>query len=583
MKDVVIFDTMSTRYPGENFIFSNPEEVITAFELCEVDEAVKKAEEWTQNGYYAAGYIKYEAGYAFEEKLKKYYEKKRWEKPIVWFGIFKNRDICFSEEEKNFTASNFVFSEKETDYTAKIDRIKEHIRNGETYQINFTGKINFDFSGDGFSFYNTLKTRQSAGYTAYIRNRYEEILSFSPELFFKKSGVEIMSKPMKGTSPRGKNLEEDVKMAEILQNSEKNCAENVMITDLIRNDMGRVAKIGSVKAERIFDVERYETLFQMTSTVTAKLRDGISYPDIFHALFPCGSITGAPKISSMEIIHSLESGERGIYTGSIGYITPDGDAVFNIAIRTVTIEGSRGEMGVGSGIVWDSVGKEEYRECILKSRFLTAETQKFKIVESLLLNNGRYRMLDRHINRIIKTSEYFCFRFEEKRFVKILEEAKKYAEPGKKYKVRVTLEKNGKVDFTVDEIKGKIKKRGLRFVMSEKTVDSKETNLYFKTDKREIYNEVFSSISKSGYDEAIFLNENGEVTECCNNNIIIKINGEYITPPVKCGLLAGTMREAVLEKVKNIKEKPFYAEDLKCAEEIIICNSVRGIRRGKLY
>lgn len=585
-ENTVIFETLTKNEEGKNYIFRNPKYIIEAFSLEEVEKTMRLIQEGVSKGYYAAGYMTYEAGFAFEDKLKRKYGGKNWRNPLIWFGMYEEKEKSLYLEPKvegSYRIDNFKFNEKIDDYIEKIHEIKGHIKQGDTYQINFTGKIDFEFEGDPFLLYSKIKRKQSAGYTAFIKNKYGSFLSFSPEMFFKKTGDIIISKPMKGTAARGKNIEDDNNIVKNLKKSEKNCAENIMIVDLIRNDIGKISEIGSVCVTKLFEVEKYETVFQMTSTIEARLKKDIGYLEIFKALFPCGSITGAPKFSSMEIINQLEKSERGIYTGTIGYIEPNNDGVFNIAIRTVEInDDKKGLMGVGSGIVWDSDAFEEYEECLLKSKFLTDNMEEINLIESLYLYKGKYRFLERHIRRMENASDYFCFKFSKTEFKKMLEENIGKTEKNNKYKVRMSLVKDGKMILNNEIIDKKIKKQSLKIVVADKKTDSDNKYLYFKTNKRDIYNSVFSDIQKKGYDEAIFVNEKEEVTECCNNNIIIKKDGKYYTPPSECGLLKGTMIENLLEKMDSLSERIITLEELKNADKVYICNSVRGVREATI-
>jgi para-aminobenzoate synthetase/4-amino-4-deoxychorismate lyase len=324
-------------------------------------------------GFYLAGFLSYEAGYAFEETLR---ENKTYDFPLVYFGIypsplkkFRREFILGSDNSSNRRLKSRLNISKE-DYTKNIQSIKSHIAAGNTYQITYCLKYKFDFSGDSHALYRQLLKEQPVPYPAYLETDDFQILSLSPELFLEKKGGNIMTKPMKGTWPRGKNFWEDLWAKRKLHRDKKNRAENVMIADLERNDLGKICRPGSVLTTRLFEVARYKTLCQMTSTVRGKLDPQIELSDLFSALFPTGSVTGAPKIRSMQIIHKLEKEERRIYTGAIGWIAPNKDLFFNIPIRTLLLKDGQGEMGVGGGIVWDSTPEGEWEECRLKAEFL---------------------------------------------------------------------------------------------------------------------------------------------------------------------------------------------------------------------
>ena len=415
-RDYVLLET--SKFDSENYrtlLFYDPITILKINSLAEITHLFAEVETHLAKGYYLAGFLDYECGYHFEEVLSKLNPTQ----PVAWFGVyhqplvFNHRAGCFENlsaataahfgtlqfESEAYNLSQLKLMITNSDYLEKLQRIREDIIAGDVYQIDFTTKYKFNFSGSVIDLYNDLRKQQPVPYGALINYENRQILSFSPELFFKLKASKIMTKPMKGTAPRGKTSHEDAQLHEWLRHDEKNRAENLMIVDLLRNDLGRIASIGSVAVPEIFTVARYPTLFQMTSTVTAELPPNLKYYDIFKALFPCGSVTGAPKIRAMQIINELENEPRGVYTGAIGYFAPGGKAVFNVPIRTLVINGERGEMGVGSGIVYDSVPEAEYAECCLKAKFLRTDDKEFKLIETILWDQG-YRMLSQHIVRI---------------------------------------------------------------------------------------------------------------------------------------------------------------------------------------
>ena len=317
----------------------------------------------------------YEAGYAFE----KWPAVTKNNTPLAWFGVYEScqflepralASLFAAQPQASSSMSLPTFSLTNEQYKDRIQRIKEYIRNGDVYQINFTGSLFFDYEGDPFHIYRLLRERQSVSYGAFITHDSGYVLSFSPELFVDIKGFTITTRPMKGTIGRGRSVQEDKERGDWLVNDAKNQAENVMIVDLLRNDLSRICEVGSVQVPHLYALETYETLFQMTSTVTGTLKKGVSSLDLFEALYPGGSITGAPKLRAMEIIRGLEDQPRGIYCGTLGYMSPDHRSVFNSAIRTLDLHDGAGRMGIGSGIVWDSQPDLEYEECILKGKFL---------------------------------------------------------------------------------------------------------------------------------------------------------------------------------------------------------------------
>ncbi len=361
----------------KSLLFKNPQKTLILDSLADgrqLRNFLENLEDGLNSGLYAAGWLSYEAGYLLIPKLRNIIQKKSLSVPLGWFGLYEEpleTSISFAPVIKE-TPIELEFDTSKTEFINTISKIHNYIRTGDTYQINYTIRAGFDWDGPGFDLYRRLKDRQSVDYSAFIRPFPGfEILSLSPELFFAKKGTLIWSRPMKGTAPRGKDQEDDNARAKALFNDEKNRAENVMIVDLLRNDLGRICQTGSVKVPELFRMERYETLFQMTSKVEGRIEENASLYHIFKSLFPCGSITGAPKIRSMEIIAELESSPRGVYTGAIGFITPQRDTIFNVAIRTVTLKEGRAELGIGAGITIGSDPQCEYQETLLKAKFVS--------------------------------------------------------------------------------------------------------------------------------------------------------------------------------------------------------------------
>jgi para-aminobenzoate synthetase / 4-amino-4-deoxychorismate lyase len=355
-------------FEKRQLLFDEPLSVIKCYAPSELPDAFKKIEDALNTGYHVAGFISYEAGHLFEERLK-FNDMTGF--PLVQFGVYKNKLKVKSEKLKvnEYQLSDIKLNISREEYGRNIDRIREHIANGDVYQITYCIKHKFNFSGDAYSLYKDLLKAQPVPYSAYIEDDDIKILSLSPERFIKKSGTELITEPMKGTWWRGKNVLADMIEKLKFGKDKKNKAENIMIADLLRNDLGRIGT--DIKWPKIHTITPYRTLFQMTSTVTGKVDRDIRVSDIFKAMFPSGSVTGAPKIRAMEIIKEIENEDRHIYTGAIGYITPQRDMYFNIPIRTILLRGERGEMGIGGGIVWDSTAEGEWNEGMLKSRFLT--------------------------------------------------------------------------------------------------------------------------------------------------------------------------------------------------------------------
>jgi para-aminobenzoate synthetase/4-amino-4-deoxychorismate lyase len=385
---------------------------------------------------------------------------------------------------------------------------------------------------------------------------------------------------MKGTAKRGRWADEDAELLAEFKENAKERAENLMIVDLLRNDMGRVSETGSVHVDSLFDIEQLETVQQMTSTITSQLKPGTSIVELFRALFPCGSVTGAPKKRTMEIIAELEDSPRGLYTGCIGYLSPGQEAVFSVAIRTVVIDrdSGRGELGLGSGITWDSVAGREYEECLAKGRFVWYQVPEFKLLESLLFEEGSgYFLLERHLQRLCRSAAYFGFAIAQETLRKILE--KRAVALQGPHKVRLLLSRSGAFSIECEPISGEREQGLTTITYAEARVDSSNPFLYHKTDNRSFY--TTELLNKPGCVDVIFLNERNEITEGANHNIVLRVKGELVTPRLDSGLLPGTFREELLA-VGEIREQTLTRRDLDQAEEIYLINSVRRWRKVRL-
>jgi len=375
---------------------------------------------------------------------------------------------------------------------------------------------------------------------------------------------------MKGTAKRGRWPAEDQQQAVWLKNSTKNRAENIMIVDLVRNDLGKVSELGTVKVSSFFDLERFPTLWQLTSTVESKLRRNTSLWDLFSALFPCGSITGAPKIRTMGIIEELETTPRGPYTGAIGFLKPGGDCIFNVAIRTVVLDSLSGEakFSVGGGVTIDSTSDVEYEECLLKAEFLNRKPVNFNIFESLRLENGCYFLIERHLERLAASARYFDFKFPESEIANQLQTLATSHEQGR-WKVRLELEKSGVVQTSISEI-AELEPR--RVALASSPVDQSDRFLFHKTTNRQFYDEELAL--HPDCDDVIFWNQKGEITESTIANVVVMLDGQLVTPPLESGLLAGTYRDELIAE-GTISEQKITVENLARATEIYLINSVR--------
>ena len=530
--------------------------MLIAKRLAEVFDVLNFAESEARSGSHVAVMLSYEAAPAFDSALITHEPT---DFPLAWATVFEHESE--SVQESSLVAS-YAWTPRVSrdEYEAAVARIHDLIAAGDTYQVNYSFPLTSAFSGDPYAWYRDLCVAQGAPYSVYLDLGRFKVLSLSPELFFERRGNHVVAKPMKGTIRRGRWLQEDREFAERLQQSAKDRAENVMIVDLLRNDLGKVSVPGSVRVSSLFDVERFETVWQMTSTVESTLRDGTSLVDLMTALFPCGSVTGAPKIRTMQIIRELERFPRGAYTGAIGFLRPGGDCIFNVAIRTVVVdtEPKVATFGVGGGVVIDSTAEREYEECLVKSRFLHAAAVEFQLFESILLEDGEYFLLARHVRRMRDSAEYFGFRFCEAQIRADLEQIVAKNSEGA-WKVRLMLWKDGRIESDVSSIQPVDTRR---VALATEAVDSSDRFLFHKTTKR------------AQGEDIIFWNERGEVTESNIANVVVPIDGELYTPPVESGLLAGTFRNQLLAEGK-IKERVITIEELQEAKEFFLINSVR--------
>jgi para-aminobenzoate synthetase / 4-amino-4-deoxychorismate lyase len=594
--NVILLETLkfdSNNY--RSYMFVDPVEILEIFSPEKVPSLVQKIERLLHKGFFAAGFFGYECGYCFEQIAS----LSPSQGPCAHFGIYappivfnhltgkwESGNLELLDEplregiaDSRCTVSDITLQMNEEDYSEKIDRIKSYIRAGDTYQINFTTKYRFEVDGSTLDLFNELKRKQPVSYAAYLKSGNRSILSLSPELFFRIEDDTITTKPMKGTVRRGKTNEEDQRLIQWLGNDPKNRSENVMIVDLLRNDIGRIADSGTVAVRDLFTIEKYDTLFQMTTKVEGRIRKSVTLFDLVRSIFPCGSVTGAPKIRSMQIIHELEQERRGVYTGAIGFFSPDRQAVFNVAIRTLVIDGKSGQMGVGSGIVYDSTPEDEYRECKLKADFLISPHKKIELLESLLWKDG-YPFLEQHISRLQESATYFDFPCDTEAIHSQLLAYSQHFPNGSRWKIRLTLNISGNVSVESNEI---VEDNAIRSVTIAKTrTNSNDRFLFHKTTNRDLYEKAYREAEENGFADCIFLNERDEITEGSRNNIFVMKNDVLFTPPVECGLLNGIYRKHIIATQPNVVVKILRPSDFYAADAIYICNAVRGMREVKL-
>lgn len=564
---------LRTRWAGPWRAFRDPLAVLTAARVEEVRACLEDVERAvSREGCYAAGFVTYEAAAAFglpahpapAEGL-----------PLVCFGLFAPEHVTSQSRPRRvgtYQAGPWIPSIDHASYLDAIGRIRAAIEVGDTYQINFTFRLHSRFAGDPLALLGDLDAAQMGAWGAWVDTGRHVVCSASPELFFSLVDGRLECRPMKGTAARGLWSAADAAAGEALRQSPKNRAENVMIVDMVRNDLGRLARPGSVDVTSLFDVERYPRQWQMTSTVVAEA-SGASLPAIFEAMFPSGSVTGAPKHSAMRIIRDLEASPRGIYTGAIGYLSPRRRAHFSVAIRTITIDRERAEaeFGVGSGIVWDSVDRDEYDECLLKASILAQPERPFRLLETIgYFPESGFALLDRHFARLRASAEYFGFAFDEGEARAMLERA--VADLRGKSRLRLLLARDGSLVCQAVDLIDK-PARPLRGALAIEPVDAAEPFLYHKTTRREVHERARAARPEA---EAVILwNADGDITEGTDANVVARIQGRLVTPPLECGLLAGTLRADLLE-AGEIVEQRIAIDDLRRAERVWLINSVRG-------
>ena len=561
------------QYSGP-LVFQNPIQILSTDDINEVEAVFEQADAMLDQGYFVAGYVSYEAAPAFDKALT-VHDSSEW--PLVWFGVFHPPDSPAEDREfGEFHVSSWEMKGDFASYQKGIKEVKAGIERGDTYQVNFTTRLEATFSGDDYAFYKRLVRNQQSSYSAYLNMGEHRLLSASPELFFRIDGQTLKTKPMKGTAKRGRYSQEDERKKQHLQTSDKERSENLMIVDLLRNDLGRIALPGTVRVPKLFEIETYPTVHQMTSTIEASLPESYTMFELFHALFPCGSITGTPKVRTMEYISRLEDSPREVYCGAIGYMTPEKEAIFNVPIRTVMIDHrkSLAIYGSGGGVTWDSTTKGEFDELHTKARLLTENRPRFKLLETMKLEDGDVPLLSYHLDRVLATADYFNYPVDRKQLEKkITQVTNEY--PEGLYKLRMLVGSNGRVDVEVHSI-GEPKAL-MTGVLSNQAIDEEDPFLYHKTTNRTVY----KNHQVPDAETTLLWNSRGELTEFTIANLVVKANGEYFTPPIDCGLLAGTFRQHLLDE-GHISEKVLRKDELVQFEEVWMINALRGWIRVEL-
>ncbi|MGI8615517.1 MAG: aminodeoxychorismate synthase component I [Actinomycetota bacterium] len=581
------FDDLTGASPS--FRLVEPVGVLEATRAGEVVETLEAAEAAAGRGLWVAGFVAYEAAPGLDPDLvvrSREADDPFGGLPLAWFAMFERAEetsLPLPRDDGVAAAAEgtWVPTTPRDRYESSVDRIRELIAAGETYQVNHTMRLRSRVEGDARGLYRDLCYAQRGAFSAYLDLGRYHILSASPELFFELRDGAIVTKPMKGTAPRGRWPEEDRTAAENLLASVKDRAENAMIVDLLRNDLGRISRTGSVTWADVFQAERYETVWQLTTTVSSALESGVGLAGVFRGLFPSGSVTGAPKVRTMQIISELEDSPRGIYCGAIGYLAPAGTehprARFNVAIRTVTLDTASGtaEYGVGGGITWDSDAEAEYEEAVAKTRVLTARRPAFELLETMRHDAADgVRHLDRHLQRLSGSADYFGFRYDETEVREAVEKAVASA-PATPSRVRLALAKDGRARVVCTPLASD--PDVVRVAVDDVPQDPRDVFLFHKTSRRERYEEARRRHPDA--DDVMLVNDRGEVTESTIANVAMRMGGRWVTPPIGSGLLPGIGRAVALEE-GTLTEAPVSIEDLSSSEELALVSDARGWRRA---
>ena len=561
--------------------FDKPQQTLVAHTPDQVKPLLATVDNLSRQGFWCVGYVRFEAAPAFDAALAVHAA----DGPLAWFGVYARALPWPAENPKGDDATRVQWHSalSRPDFDAAMARMHQAIAAGDLYQVNYTAPLHGDFSGDAQTLFQRLHRAQPQGYSAFIDTGFEQVLSVSPELFFDWQDGHLLTRPMKGTAPRGNSAEQDKALAAALVASPKERAENVMIVDLLRNDVSRIAQPFSVKVPHLFTVQTLPTVLQMVSDVTATTRPGTSLCDVFSALFPCGSVTGAPKVQAMRMIQALEPAPRGIYCGAIGVVRPGGHASFNVAIRTVTLRGTHATCGIGSGITSEATADAEWQEWRVKRGFLERASQSFKLLETLRLEGGVFHHLQAHLARLKRAAAHFGFPFDEAVIANAVKQsmvpefmdchvADAPRNDASAWRVRLLLDASGQAQAQAFALPPSPSPVTLQ--LASRPFDEAQSEFTrFKTTHRAHY-DAFAPADPAVFDTLLY-NTRGELTECTRGNIALLLDGRWVTPPLRCGLLDGVGREMAL-KEGRLLEAVVRVDDLPRVQALAFVNSLRG-------
>lgn len=550
--------------------FDDPLQTLVALTPEQVKPVLDAAQTQAQSGRWCVGFVRYEAASAFDSALCTH----AGDGPLAWFGVF-DKPLPWPTTDSATDSTQIQWHGRllRSEFDANIARIHQAIGAGELYQLNYTAPWHGNFSGSARELFERLLRAQPNGYAAYIDTGDEQLLSVSPELFFDWQDGHILTRPMKGTAARTGQPAEDDALALAMQHSAKERAENVMIVDLLRNDLSRIAEPFSVQVPRLFAVQRLPTVQQMVSDVTARTRAGTTLADVFGALFPCGSITGAPKVQAMRMIQALEPTPRGVYCGSIGVLRPGGHATFNVAIRTVTLRGAQATCGIGSGITFEANAAAEWQEWQHKRGFLERARAPFQLLETLRLEQGVLHNLIAHLARLAGAASHFGYAFDEARVRAALQQqAEHTAQTQGSWRVRLLLDAAGHPE--VEIYKQNSTPAPVQLALAATYFGANQSEFTrFKTSRRDHY-EAYAPSDPNIFDTLLY-NPQGELTECTRGNIALLLDGQWQTPALRCGLLAGVGRAQLLAQGR-LQEAVITLADLPRVQAFAFVNSLRG-------
>jgi para-aminobenzoate synthetase / 4-amino-4-deoxychorismate lyase len=548
--------------------FTSPVAVLETWHVDEAAELLAEAEKAARAGRWVVGCVSYQAAPGFDARLRVPGNPRH---PLVWFGVYNDALGDVADPAARFRMGRSAALMGRVEHSAKVEAIRQSIVQGDTYQVNLTFPIEYQFEGSPEALFSAMLSSQPKSYGAHLDMGRAHVVSVSPELFVAKQGRRVTARPMKGTAPRGRHPAEDLGRARDLAASEKERAGNVMIVDLLRNDLGRVAEFGSVEASTLFEPERHPTVWQLTSTISATLTPGTGLVELFRAAFPSGSVTGAPKVSTMGIIAQLEAVARDVYCGAIGYIAPDGEnAEFSVAIRTGVVAGRRFTYHVGGGITYDSLASSEFDECMWKALVVARPHHVPDLVETMRFEPfAGIPLLTHHIARLTASADYWGIPCD----LGAVGEALSAVESSKPARVRLVLHKDGGLDLSIEGLVDLDEPVALTF--SDRRVDQSDPMWFHKTDDRRRY-----PITEDGHEE-VLVNQDGKATETNLSNLMVRIGDRWVTPPVESGCLPGVYRAAMLSD-GTVTERPLTPDDLRAADELAVTNAVRGWRKAVL-